>query len=165
MIPSCPRRCLSILLLLWFPDVARAGPPATATEAIEAAIQQWNAGWKAKDAKLAAAAYSDDADWTNAFGFHKRGRAAIEAFLAEVFQLPFVMAASSDVAEQEIRLVSDDVALVRTRVERTGQLTPDGKPLGTRHTHHLRVFARRADKWLIVSHLISDARDPRSPEH
>jgi len=150
---------------LFNPFAARAVDRETGAKAIAAVIDQWNHGWQAKDPKLAAAGYSEDADWTNAFGFHKQGKAAIESFLAEVFQLPHVMAATSKVAEQEIRFLSDDVATVRTRVERTGQTTPTGQLLGTRNTHHLRVFAKRNQQWVIVSHLISDARDPQAPGH
>ena len=135
------------------------------TQAITAAIERWNEGWRTKDAKLAASAYSDDADWTNAFGFHERGREAITSHLHQVFKLPYVMAATSRIAGQEIRFLSDDVAIVRTRVERTGQATPDGRPLGPRSTHHLRVFAKHGDQWVIVSHLISDARDVGAPQH
>ena len=53
----------------------------------------------------------------------------------------------------------------KIRVERSGQLTPSGQPLGTRHTTHLRVFARSHAGWKIVSHLISDARGSERPHH
>jgi uncharacterized protein (TIGR02246 family) len=160
------RLCLAIALgSLLTPAVADTASRDADTAAITSLIDQWNRGWQTKDPSLAAAAYSDDADWTNAFGFHQRGRAAIESFLGEVFQLPFVMAAESKVVDQEIRFVSRDVACARTRVERTGQTTPDGRALGTRTTHHLRVLAKRDKQWVIVSHLISDARDPSSPAH
>ncbi len=131
--------------------------------AIEAVIGHWNLGWETKDAKLAASGYSDDADWTNAFGFYRKGRAAIEEYLTGVSRMPFVMAAQSRIVQQEIRCVDPKVALVRTPVERAGQTTPDGKPLATRHTSHLRVFVKSGDRWEIVSHLISDARDPAEP--
>ena len=163
-----PRRVplvASVLIMLFLASGARATERQADINAITAAIDQWNRGWQNKDPKLAASAYSDDADWTNAFGFYKRGRAEIEAFLKEVFQLQFVMNADSSVADQVVRFLSDDVAAVRTRIERKGQTTPDGQPLGTRHTHHLRVFHKQDGRWLLVSHLISDARDLRSPEH
>lgn len=135
-------------------------------KAIAAVIDTWNHGWAVKDAKLAASGYSGDADWTNAFGMSAKGRGDIEKVLAHVFGLPFVMAATqSQVKEQNIRFVNQQVALVRTVVERTGQKAPDGQPLGVRHTHHLRVFSKTEEGWTIVSHLISDARDRTSPRH
>jgi uncharacterized protein (TIGR02246 family) len=126
---------------------------------IEQAIENWNKAWQTKDSKLAAQDYSDDADWTNAFGMKRKGRADIEKVLAEVFALPFVMAGQSKTVEQSVRFINPDVALVVTRVERAGQRVPSGAELGTRQTSHLRVLIKFQGQWKIVSHLISDARD------
>lgn len=75
------------------------------------------------------------------------------------------MAGRDSIVGQDLRRVRPDVVLVKTRVERAGQRTPSGEPLGTRHTSHLRVFARTDVGWKIVSHLISDARDPERAQH
>lgn len=133
--------------------------------AVEQAIENWNKAWQTKDAKLAAQDYSSDADWTNAFGMHKNGRAEIEKFLAEVFSLPFVMEGQSKTADQSVRFIKPDVALVVTRVERTGQRTVSGAELGIRQTSHLRVLMKSEGRWKIISHMISDARDPVRREH
>jgi uncharacterized protein (TIGR02246 family) len=133
--------------------------------AIEQILERWNDGWRTKDARLAAQDYSDDADWTNAFGMQRKGRAEIEALLTDVFALPFVMAAQSKVIEQSVRFVSDDVAVVTSHVARQGQLTPSGEPLGIRNTSHLRVLLRSGGAWQIIGHLISDARNPERREH
>lgn len=98
---------------------------------IEHAIDNWNEAWQTKDSKLAAQDYSDDADWTNAFGMKRRGRAEIEKVLAEVFALPFVIAGQSSTVEQSVRFIKPDVALVVTRVERLGQRVASGAELGT----------------------------------
>lgn len=132
---------------------------------VEQAIENWNRAWQTKDAKLAAQDYSNDADWTNAFGMQRKGRAEIEKILAEVFSLPFVMEGQSKTAEQTVRFIKPDVALVVTRVERAGQRTPSGADLGIRQTSHLRVLMKSEGSWKIVSHLISDARDPVRREH
>lgn len=132
---------------------------------IEQQLENWNRGWKTKDAALAARDYSDDADWTNAFGMKRKGRAEIQRFLAEVFSLPFVMAGESKVVEQSVKLIKPDVATVVTLVERAGQRTPAGEALGTRHTSHLRVLTKSKGTWKIVDHLISDARDPERRAH
>lgn len=131
---------------------------------IEQVVENWNRAWQTKDAKLAAQDYSDDADWTNAFGMKRKGRAEIEKILGEVFALPFVMAGQSETANQSIRFIKPDVALVITRVERAGQRTPSGAELGTRQTSHLRVLMKSGGRWRIVSHLISDARDTERRE-
>ena len=132
---------------------------------IEQAVANWDKAWNTKDATLASQDYADDAAWTNAFGMKRRGRTEIQKFLTEVFATPFVMTGQSKTVEQSVRLVSRDVALVHTLVERTGQQTRSGADLGTRRTSHLRVFVRSQGRWKITSHLISDARDTAARAH
>lgn len=144
---------------------AQNATPQTDQAAVEQVLENWNRAWQTKSSKLAAQDYSDDADWTNAFGMKRKGQAQIEKFLAEVFSLPFVMTAQSKVIEQSVKFIKPDVALVITRVERVGQRTPAGEELGTRETTHLRVLIKSNGNWKIISHLISDARDPQRREH
>jgi len=133
--------------------------------AIEKIIENWNRGWQTKNANLAAQDYSNDADWTNAFGMKRKGQAEIEKLLTEVFSLQFVMAGESKPVEQSIKFVRPDVAFAVTRVERVGQRTPTGEVLAPRQTSHLRLFLKSGASWKIVSHLISDARDPERRDH
>lgn len=159
------RLTVAILVIALLPCIALAQGTTSQSdqEAIEQVIENWNKAWRTKDVKLAAQDYSDDADWTNAFGMKRRGRAEIEKFLAEVFSLSFVMAGESKTVEQAVKLIKPDVALVVTRVERAGQRTPSGVELGTRQTSHLRVLLKSGKRWQIISHLIADARDPQAP--
>lgn len=148
--------------------LALPGPAAggdARTKAVEAVVEGWTEGWRTKNAQLACAGYADDADWTNAFGMTERGRNAICRKLAEVFSLPFVMGATSDVVSQDVRLLGADVAVVSTRVRRVGQQTAAGEALGARDTRHQRVLFRSGGEWRIVSHLIADARDPATGRH
>jgi uncharacterized protein (TIGR02246 family) len=133
--------------------------------AIEKAVENWMAAWERKDPHLAVQDYAEDADWTNVFGVRCRSLAELEATLTQIFSSPFAMAGRDTMVGQELRFLRPDVALVRTRVERHGQLMPSGEPMGTRHTTHLRVFERAEAGWKIVSHLISDARDPEHRQH
>jgi uncharacterized protein (TIGR02246 family) len=134
--------------------------------AIVEAVESWTAAWGANaNWRLATQHYAADADWTNAFGVTCKSRGELEATLAGIFSLSHVMAGRDEVAGHEIRSVRPDVVLVKTRVDRAGQLTPSGRPLGTRHTTHLRVFAQSEAGWKIVSHLISDARASQRPRH
>lgn len=141
----------------------RAGPADRA--AIETAYQNWYAAWKTKDHMLAAKDYSDDAIWVNAFGMRRVGRKAIEQSLKDVFAMDFVMAGRSETVEKTVRFIPPNVALVTSAVEREGQKTSSGDDLPTRRTSHLRVFAKTAGSWKIVSHLISDARSKERPGH
>jgi uncharacterized protein (TIGR02246 family) len=133
--------------------------------AIEKAVENWMAAWERKDPHLAVQDYAEDADWTNVFGVRCGSRAELEATLTQIFSSPFAMVGRDTVVGQELRFLRPDVVLVRTRVERHGQLMPSGEPMGTRHTTHLRVFERTEAGWKIVSHLISDARDHERPQH
>ncbi len=132
---------------------------------IESAITNWEIGWRTKDFQKAAQDYSVDADWTNAFGMSRKGRAEIESLLKEVFALSFVMEGNSKTVEQTVKFLKSDLATVVTRVEREGQKTQSGEALKVRKTSHLRVFMRKDGKWQIVNHLISDARETESGRH
>ena len=154
------RTLFSVLILALFLQApVLAADEHADRAAIEKAIHHWNTAWDTKDSALAAQDYAADADWTNAFGMVRKGRAEIQATLAEVFALPFVMAGDSETVDQSIRFLGPDTALVLTRVQREGQKNPGQQSIGTRHTSHLRVFSRIDGRWQIVSHLISDARD------
>jgi len=166
-------------MLLFLPACVSQSPNATVSQderqsiaandedrqAIETIYQNWYTAWETKDYKLASQDYSDDAIWVNAFGGRCVGRAEIEATLKRVFGMSSVMAGQSATVEKTVRFIDPDVALVTSRIERVGQKMPTGTTLPTRHTSHLRVFARSDGKWQIVSHLISDARSKATPEH
>jgi uncharacterized protein (TIGR02246 family) len=126
--------------------------------AVETAVENWMNAWARSDPDLAVRDYAEDADWTNVFGVTRTSRAELRAFVADLFSQPHVMAGRDTVVGQHIRFIRRDVALAKTRIERRGQLLPDGEPMGTRYTTHLRVLVRDDDDWKIVSHLISDAR-------
>lgn len=159
------RLLLIFVALLLLPAAAVPGQDSGDRASILAAIERWDRAWDARDAALGSEDYSDDALWVNAFGMRRTGRAEIAATLAEVFALPFVAAGNSETIDHDVRFVRPDVAAVTTRVERRGQRSPAGEELGVRHTSHLRVFERRGARWLIVSHLISDARDREGARH
>jgi len=163
---------LKITILLPFLLLASCAATRPASElnaserrVIDGILDRWYEAWESGDAALAASGYSDDADFTNAFGHRCRGRAEIEALLDRVFSLEFVMAGRSEEVEREVRLAAPDVALVRSTVRRVGQQMNDGAELDPRRTSHLRVVRRGPEGWEIVSHLISDARSTSTREH
>lgn len=131
--------------------------------AIMAALDNWERAWEVLDPELAARDYSADADWTNAFGMRRMGRAAIQELLTEVFGLPFVTAGETEYQYNDLTFVAPDIALLRSQAFREGQQLPDGTVEDTRRTNHLRVFAKRDGDWVIISHLIGDERTPGQP--
>ncbi len=125
-------------------------------------LDSWNQGWADANATLAVQDYSEDTDWTNAFGDRFQGKDALREGLEFIFGLGFVMAGDSGRNEfTDIKFLSPDVALIRSKLVRTGQQTSEGEAMPDRHVHHLRVLQRRDGEWKIVSHLISQAKEKR----
>ncbi|HEX5052706.1 MAG TPA: SgcJ/EcaC family oxidoreductase [Planctomycetota bacterium] len=130
--------------------------------AVLATLDSWNRGWAEADAALAVEDYAEDADWTNAFGDRFQGRAALRDGLEFIFGLGFVMAGESSGNEfADVTFLAPDIALIRSKLVRVGQKRSDGTPMPDRHINHLRVLHRRDGRWLIVSHLISQAQEKR----
>lgn len=160
-------RILFCLLLasVWLAG-ALAGEVATSDEerrAVLATLDTWNEGWRLKDAALAVADYSDDVDWTNAFGDRFQGKDALRAGLEFIFGLDFVMAGESEGnVYEDVTFLAPDIALIRSELVRVGQETDSGETMRDRHVHHLRVLQKRDGQWVIVSHLISQAKEKGS---
>jgi len=127
-------------------------------------IGDWNKAWKIKDASLAAKWYSDDADFTNAFGFSMIGNNNIESYLTRVFKMDFVMAGNSEQTSIKLKYIAKNTILAISTIEREGQKLGDGEELGPRRTTHHRLFYKK-NSWEIVAHLISDARSIETKKH
>ena len=132
---------------------------------IHAIIEDWNKAWETKDFIIATKWYSDDAHFTNAFGDKRIGKKEVETLLKEVFTLPFVMSGKSETTDHSFQVLSNSTVIVHTAVVRKGQQMPGGSVLPDRMTTHLRVFQNNNNRWKIMAHLISDARDKQSPKH
>ena len=131
-------------------------------EAILQTFDSWNRGWSDADAALAVQDYAEDTDWTNAFGDRIQGKAALREKLAYIFGLGFAMAGDSAGNEYtDIEFLSADIAMVRSKLVRSGQQTSSGDVMPDRHINHLRVYQMRDGRWLIVSHLISQVKEKR----
>lgn len=130
--------------------------------AILETLKSWNQGWSESDAELAVRDYADNTDWTNAFGDRFEGKAALQEGLEYIFSLGFVMAGDSAGNEfADVRFLGKDVAIVRSKLVRTGQRTSTGGEMPERHINHLRVYEKREGRWLIVTHMISQAHEKR----
>lgn len=127
-------------------------------------VDDWNQAWKIKDPVLAAKWYSDEADFTNAFGFSMIGRQAIEEYLTRVFKMDFVMAGNSEQTSLKLKYISENAILVVSTISRKGQKMSDDSEVGPRRTTHHRLFQKDGD-WTITAHLISDARSIETNKH
>lgn len=127
-------------------------------------VDDWNKAWKIKDPVLAAKWYSDDADFTNAFGFSMIGKQAIEEYLTRVFKMDFVMAGDSEQTSLKLKQIAENVVLAVSTISRKGQKLSDESELGPRRTTHHRLF-KKDGEWALVAHLISDARSIDTKKH
>lgn len=154
-------RWICVMLLGWIAlgSTAVEGSDAKERQEVLATLESWARGWAEKDAAVAVADYAEDTDWTNAFGDRFQGRGELLRGLEHIFSLPFVMAGTSSGHEyDDVRFLSPEIALVRSKLVRTGQQFRSGETRPDRHIHHLRVLEKRDGRWWIVSHLISQAQ-------
>jgi len=137
--------------------------PQEEREAVLKTLDSWEEGWKTKNAALAVRDYADDCDWTNAFGDRFEGKEALEKGLAFIFNLDFVMAGQDEGNNfEDVTFLTPEVALIRSTLVRVGQETGSGEVMADRRINHLRVLQKRHGRWIIVSHLISQAKEKGS---
>ncbi len=148
---------LGLLLSVSVPCISVAQTEAD-SKAIIKTLESWNQGWAKKDADLAVQDYAPTIDWTNAFGDRFQDRDSLKKGLEFIFSLDFVMAGTSGGnAFEDVTFLTPEIALLRSKLVRTGQKTSAGEAMPDRHIHHLRVLKRQDGKWQIVSHLISQS--------
>lgn len=156
------KRLIPFLLITALWSANSAAQSEADEQAILESFESWNSGWTEGDAGLAVQDYAEDTDWTNAFGDRFEGKTTLRDGLAYIFSLGFVMAGDSAGNEyNDVTFLSPDVAMVRSKLVRSGQQTSSGEVMPDRHINHLRVYQKRDGRWLIVSHLISQAKEKR----
>lgn len=131
--------------------------------AIKQSIVNYDQGWDAKDLEKVLAEYSQDIDWTNAFGDRTQGKGELRELLGIIFNLDFVMTGENNYQDPDINFLTEDYAIVRSKNIRTGQKWPDGSDMNDRIINHLRVFQRIDGKWLCINHMISQAHEKQRP--
>jgi len=148
------------MILVWFAISSTRfaaampqNPAADAHEKDRAAIGQTVANfvsaWNTHDAHAFAAAFTEDADFTNVAGTHANGRANVEAFHAPMFAGVFKDSHQSAVI-RSIRFLRSDLASVDADWQMTGAKTPDGVARPPRQGLLDFVMARQNDgSWLI----------------
>lgn len=63
---------------------------------------------------------------------------------------------------EDVTFLAPDIALIRSELVRVGQKTDSGETMHDRYVNHLRVLQKRDGQWVIVSHLISQAKEKGS---
>jgi uncharacterized protein (TIGR02246 family) len=121
-------------------------------------------GFILRRARTLNAVYSEDADWVNAFGSVKKGRAAIVDYLEGLFADDNFNAGEL-VAPPTLaaRMITTEVAVVSGHLRIRGQGLVGGGDIALRDNHSLRILQRQKDgRWLIVSEMYMDARQDQS---
>jgi uncharacterized protein (TIGR02246 family) len=96
--------------------------PPEDQKAIGATLSALLGGFSKRDAAMLEAVYSDDADWVNAFGTVRTGRAEIVAHLRGLFaDANFDAGKLVAPPESRLRRLSDTVVAVSTHLRITGQ--------------------------------------------
>ena len=130
---------LFLLFTLCFITNSAIAQSSADSIAILKTFDSWSRGWAEKNVTLAIEAYSEDIDWTNAFGSRFQGKKSLKKGLEFIFSLPFVMAGNSVGNEfTDITFLNSDIALVRSKLTRTGQQTSKGEEMPDRHINHIK---------------------------
>lgn len=113
------------------------------------------------DASLLQGVYTDDADWTNAFGTTLKGSDAIVAYLERLFaDSRFAAGRLRGAPDMELLPVADGVVVARTYAQIEDQGTADGGTIPLRRNFSLKVLRREPDgRWPIVADMYMDARE------
>ncbi len=140
-----------------------AGPvfdPAAEEPLLRKVVDAEEAAWNRGDAKGLAAAFRDDATYVDAFGEVARGRAEVDARIAEA--LAAWKGTTIAIKVRKVRVLKPDVALVEADLELTGwkKLPPgfraeDDK---TQRSRLLQVFLKEAGAWKVAASYEADVK-------
>jgi uncharacterized protein (TIGR02246 family) len=140
--------------------------PAADQEAIGKTLLTLLKAFDDRDAEPLLGVYSDDADWVNAFGTVKRGRAEIVEYLRGLFADDnFNRGELAGPPETSFRLLTPEVVLVSAHLQVKGQGLVGGGTMD-RDNFSLRALQRQDDgTWLIVSEMFQDANTEATYAH
>jgi uncharacterized protein (TIGR02246 family) len=122
-----------------------AEPENAVRQLVESFVDAWNV----HGARAFARVFADDADFTNVFGMHARGRETIEQFHRPIFQTIFKDSRLAAI-ETTVRFIRPDVAAVDVRWEMTGARDPMGKEWPLRRGLINLTVVRESESWSIV---------------
>ena len=115
--------------------------------ALESIVRQLEAAWNAMDGSAFAAPFAAEADFVNIRGDHFRGRAAIAAGHAAIFQTLYA-GSTNHYTVEGVRLLRPEVALVRVHAVMDA---PQG-PLAGRHGARFSlVLTKEGGGWEIAA--------------
>ncbi len=129
----------------------------------ENVITRWQEGWNAADADALADLFADDAEFINVVGLWWHDKDNIRG--AHAFGFAKIFPGSRiAMAQPRVRYVGKDAAVVQSRWNLTGQVTPSGKPAGDRAGIFTFVLERREEGWIAVAAQNTDV-EPNQQTH
>jgi uncharacterized protein (TIGR02246 family) len=115
--------------------------------ALESIVRRLEAGWNAMDGSAFAAPFAEDAEFVNIRGEYFRGRSAIAAGHAALFQGIYA-GSTNHCAVEGARLLRPEVALVRVH----SVLHAPGGPFAGRHAARFSlVLTKEGGSWQIAA--------------
>lgn len=144
------------------PEYRVFGEPASPedADAIQGLMRRFGEARRAGDARATAAAFADDAEWTNAFGDVVRGSDNLETFLGWLFSGDDETTREGESTQYRplsLRYLGDDAAVLHGLTMSTRGEARSGE--GARRVHITWVLAKQNGEWRIVHQMIMDARD------
>lgn len=137
--------------LVFISALATAQPAPVAPPldpAFRAILDNFNAAWDSRDASRFVRDFAEDADFMQAFGRYRSGRADTEAFMRRFFSLQSGSFTSREVGVR-VRMVGDDVAFLEQELEGLGVRNADGSEQPPRRGQMMLVLRKTAAGWRI----------------
>jgi uncharacterized protein (TIGR02246 family) len=117
--------------------------------AIEQTVANFMGAWNTHDVHALSLLFTEDNDFTNAFGDHNQGRAPIEATYGPMFAGAFRETRQTGQI-RIIRFLTPNVASVDVDWQMTGVKNPDGSPRPARKGLLSWIMAKQGDgSWLV----------------
>jgi uncharacterized protein (TIGR02246 family) len=138
--------------------------PAADQATIQATVEAVLTGFSRRNVMLLEHVYTDDADWVNAFGSVKKGRAAILEYLSGLFADDnFSAGILVSPPTNVLRRLTDDVVVLSTHLQIRGQGLVGGGEIALRDNHALHILQKLGGgDWHVVSELFMDVRTDQS---
>ena len=124
---------------------------------INKSIKDWENANLNKDLELAIKHYSDQTNWTNAFGVKIHSKEELREFLLVIFNMDYVLVGENNYEKNQITFINENTATVWSKNIRTNQKWADNSNRDDSYINHLRVFQKNDGIWQITDHLISQA--------
>jgi len=123
--------------------------------AIKKIVRNFEIIFNQKDAKAAAAFWSEDGDFITYLGDHLNGRQEIEKYHQNIF-VQFYQGAQNKLFDPSIRFLNSDIAAVDVKWEMTNATTADGKSRPTFKGIMVWTMTKENGNWFIkIMHNLS----------